>query len=142
MVIHDWPLYANLLAILGRKSFGHVRRAAFRLDVGDETLVIALFGNDNYQTDAAVQKEIDLFRSEVVETGTEELGFGLSADGLTWALVIKPDLDRNQTIPARVFQMEMLKSSIEDFVIGNRGFSAAFQSARSRGSVSEYYSAQ
>jgi hypothetical protein len=142
MVIHDWSLYANLLAILSRKSFAHIRRAAFRLDVDNESLVIALFGNDGYQTNPAVQKEIDRFRSDIVETGNEELGFGLSPDGLAWAIVIKPDLDRNQTVPARIFQMEMLKSSIEDLVTGNRAFSFAFEPAQTRGSVSAYYPAK
>jgi hypothetical protein len=142
MVIHDWPMYANLLAALGRRSFSHVHRAAFRLDVDNETLVIALFGNDDYQTDGQVQKEIDGFRQDMEETGNEELGFGLSPDGRTWALVIKPDLDRNQTIPARIFQVEMLKSFLEDIVAGKRNIYRAFETPKNRRSLNEYYPAK
>jgi hypothetical protein len=142
MVIHDWPMYANLLAALGRKSFGHVHRAAFRLDVDNETLIIALFGNDDYQTNGQVQKEIDGFRQDIVETGNQELGFGLSPDGLTWALVIKPDLERNQTIPAKVFQVEMLKCFLEDIVVGKRSISRVFETPQYRWSVSESYPAK
>ncbi len=138
MVIHDWPLYANFLAVLGRKSFAHVHRAAFRLDVDDKSIIIALFGNEDYKTIDQIQKEIDGFRLDIVETGNQVLGFGLSADGLTWALIIKPDLERNQTIPAKVFQMEMLKSLIEDLVTGNRSAAFAFETQKNRRSMSEF----
>jgi hypothetical protein len=142
MVIHDWPLYANLLAVLGRKSFAHVHRAAFRLDVDDKSVIIALFGNENRKTMDQIQKEIDGFRLDIVETGNQVLGFGLSPDGLSWALIIKPDLDRNQTIPAKVFQMEMLKSFIEDLVTGNRSAAIALEAQNKRRCASEYFPAQ
>jgi hypothetical protein len=142
MIVHDWPLYANLLAVLCQKSFGHVHRAAFRLDVADETLIIAVFGNDDYRINARIQKEVDGFRQDIVETGNRELAFGLSPDGRAWALVIRPDLERNRTAPAKVFHMEMLKSFTEDLVTGNRSTPFPAGTQKKRWSVNEYFPAQ
>src|SRR5262249_12978971 len=83
-------------------------------------LVIALFGNDNYSADAALQNEIDGYRDQLLGTGNDELGFALSPDGATWVLLIRPRLERNSTISAKVFQLEMLKSSLIVIVCGQR----------------------
>jgi len=60
-----------------------------RLPCGTGQLVGA-FGNDGYTTDDRVQREVSALRRQLQEVVLEELGFGLSDDGHTWALLVRP----------------------------------------------------
>jgi len=81
----------------------------------DMPLVLGVFGNDNESGYRALQ-EIELVRQELEEESLHELGFGTSGDGVTWALLIAPDLSPCQTQIGRVFRKEMLKAFLEDIV--------------------------
>ena len=120
-----------------------MHRAAFCLDGKEENLVIAIFGNDDdYSANAALQNEIDVYRDQLLGTGNDELGFAVSPDGSTWVLLIRPRLERNRTLAAKVFQLEMLKSFLDDIVCGQRlafAFSDAPESSRP---VKEYHPAK
>ena len=118
MVIHNWTLLAKLLATIAHQRLNHFHRAAFCLDAAEDQLIIAVFGSDDYSSNSRSRKEVDRFRQSLLETGNEELGFSLSPDGETWVLLIKPNLGRNRTYAAKIFQLEMLKSDLDDFVEG------------------------
>jgi hypothetical protein len=120
MTTQNWPLLAKLLAIVAHKRLRQIHRAAFCLDGSEESLIIAIFGNDNYSADPSLQSEIDSYREQLAGTGNDELGFALSPDGSTWVLLTKPKLGRNRTLCAKVFQLEMLKSLLDDIVSGHR----------------------
>ena len=75
-------------------------------------------GNDNYGADGKARWEVDLVRQWLKNTGIEELGFGLSADSHTWALLVRADSQHYQTDVGRAFQMEMLKASLDDALRG------------------------
>jgi hypothetical protein len=120
MVTQNWPLLAKLLSIVAHQRLQQVHRAAFCLDGKEENLVIAVFGNDNYSANPALQNEIDVYRDQLLGTGNDELGFAVSPDGSTWVLLIRPRLERNRTLAAKLFQLEMLKSFLDDVVCGQR----------------------
>jgi hypothetical protein len=143
MKTQNWPLLAKLLAIVAHKRLQQVHRAAFCLDGNEENLIIALFGNDKYSADNRLQSEIDGYREQLAGTGNDELGFALSPDGATWVLLTRPQLERNRTLPAKVFQLEMLKSLLDDIVSGHQTALAAF-SDQHEGSrtISEYHPAK
>jgi hypothetical protein len=142
MTTHNWPLLAKLLAVVAHKRLDHVHRAAFCIDGNEENLVIAIFGNDDYSANSRTQHEVDSFRLEMNETANLELGFGLSPDGGTWVLLLRPDLARSQTLPAKVFQLEMLKSRLDDIVCAPPGAEASSQAEAAHRSVSEYHPAR
>jgi len=118
MVTHNWPLLAKLLAIIAHRRLNHVYRAAFCLDGTEDNLVVAVFGNDEYASNDRCHHDVESFREALTETGNDELGFSVSPDGESWVLLTRPDLARNQTYAAKVFQLEMLKESLDDFVEG------------------------
>jgi len=117
MKTQNWPLLAKLLAIVAHKRLQQVHRAAFCLDGSEENLIIAIFGNDDY-SNTRLQNEIDTYREQLAGTGNDELGFALSPDGATWVLLTRPKLERNKTLAAKVVQLEMLKSFLDDIVCG------------------------
>jgi|SRR6266851_1140097 len=118
MVTHNWHLLAKLLAIIAHQRLDHFQRAAFCLDANEDNLIIAIFGNDGYTSNSRSRQEVESFRHGLAETGNNELGFSLSPDGETWVMLIKPNLERNHTYAAKIFQLEMLKSDLDDFVDG------------------------
>jgi hypothetical protein len=67
----------------------HLARGAIPLknDGGRETLM-AVFGNDGYEQDTRVRREVELLRHCLDEASMKELGFGISEDGFSWALVV------------------------------------------------------
>jgi hypothetical protein len=142
MKTQNWPLLAKLLAIVAHKRLQQVHRAAFCLDGNEDNLIIALFGNDDYSADARLQSEIDSYREQLTGTGNDELGFALSPDGATWVLLTRPNLERNQTLSAKVFQLEMLKSLLDDVVCGQPPVFACSHEHEEGRTVREYYPAR
>ena len=141
MKTQNWPLLAKLLAMVAHRRLQQVHRAAFCLDGNGDNLIIALFGNDNYSADNRLQSEIDGYREQLAGTGNDELGFALSPDGATWVLLTRPNLG-NQTLSAKVFQLEMLKSLLDDIVSGQpTALAFSDQHERSR-TISEYHPAK
>jgi hypothetical protein len=83
----------------------------------DGTLLAGVFGNDGYIRDAKARLEAHLVRNRLKDLDAAELGFGLSPDGHTWAVLVKADWQQYQTTAARAFQMEMLKSTLDDVLV-------------------------
>ena len=142
MARQNWPMLAKLLAIIAHKRLQQVHRAAFCLDGNEDHLIIAIFGNDNYSADAELQNEIDGYREQLSGTGNDELGFALSPQGDTWVLLTQPKLERNRTVPAKVFQLEMLKSSLDDIVCGQPPAFASSDQYEAGRPVREYHPAK
>ena len=81
----------------------------------DHLLVIGLFGNDNHLGEAS-GVEIELIRKALHDTQMFELGFSLSADGCTWAMLIGERHSSLTTAAGKGFHKEMLKLHLEDVV--------------------------
>jgi hypothetical protein len=119
MSIQSWNEFATVLAVYARKNLSSVHRAAMMIPLSINNLTVAVvFGNDNYGADGKARWEVDLVRQWLKNTGIEELGFGLSADSHTWALLVRADSQHYQTDVGRAFQMEMLKASLDDALRG------------------------
>jgi hypothetical protein len=84
--------------------------------VEDGTAVVGVFGNDNYQADAKARREVELIRAQLPETDAEEVGFGLSQDGFSWALLVRVNDSRYQTAVGKALQKELLKVFLEEAV--------------------------
>jgi hypothetical protein len=84
--------------------------------VEDGTAVVGVFGNDNYQADAKARREVELIRVQLRDTDAEEVGFGLSRDGFSWALLVRVNDSRYQTAVGKTLQKELLKIYLEDAV--------------------------
>ena len=54
--------------------------------------------NDDYRNDDKVCREVALVRDGLREAGLEEVGFGTSHDGYSWALLVKTDTDSYNTL--------------------------------------------
>jgi hypothetical protein len=104
-----------------------VERGALPLRLVDETtkpprtvedgpLVLGVFGNDCYLTDAKARREVELLRQRLKDAEARELGFGVSEDGRTWALLVGVDRNRYQTEAGRGLQRELLKVFLEEAV--------------------------
>jgi hypothetical protein len=76
----------------------------------------AVFGNDRYLANHLAKKEVGLIREHLREAGLEELGFGLSYDGQSWALLVRTEIDGLRTPSARAFRTEMYRAYLEDLV--------------------------
>jgi hypothetical protein len=84
--------------------------------VVEEGAVIGVFGNDNYIAEAKARREVELTRRQIKDVGAEEVGFGLSQDGFTWALLVRCDDRRYRTEAGKALQRELLKIALEEAV--------------------------
>jgi hypothetical protein len=117
---------ASGLAAHVRKNLTFVERGAVPVRLVDDTAgpirvieegsVIGIFGNDNYIAEAKARREVELTRRQLKDVGAEEVGFGLSHDGYTWALLVRCDGGRYQTDAGRALQKELLKIALDDAV--------------------------
>jgi hypothetical protein len=125
---YSWSETANGLAQQVRKGYGFVKRGVVPLRFVDDTeqpprfvddapLVVGVFGNDNYLWDDKTRREVELVRQRLRDLPeVAEMGFGLSQDGQTWAMLIATDRDRYHTQAGQLFQKEMLKAALEQVV--------------------------
>lgn len=124
MTCDNWNQTAAGLANYLRQFRSVVERGAVSIQVErdpnaharkDDPMLISVFGNDHAYEDLA-QREIELVRQALEEIGLQELAFGLSADGFTWAMVIGEKDNNLRTAAGRIFRREMLKYFLEDLV--------------------------
>ena len=76
----------------------------------------AVFGNDRYLANHLAKKEVGLVREHLRDEGLEEVGFGLSHDGQSWALLIRTDFEGLQTATARALRTEMYRAYLEELL--------------------------
>jgi hypothetical protein len=92
----------------------------------DGDIVLAVFGNDRYQRDMRVNQEVELVRRWLTAAGARELGFGISPDGHSWAMLLEIDNRRYRTPAGRAFYAEMVRVEVEEEV--DRAWVAACRS--------------
>jgi hypothetical protein len=125
---YSWTETANGLAQQVHTSYSFVERGVVPLRLVDDSvqpprlvddaqLVVGVFGNDNYLGDDKTRKEVEHVRTQLRHLpDITEIGFGLSTDGQTWALLVATDKDRYHTKAGQVFQKELLKAALEQVV--------------------------
>jgi hypothetical protein len=119
MAPRNWTEFTTALAMYARQRLSTVDRGTVMIRcTGDGSLIAGVFGNDNYARDDRSRREATLVRRRLREMSAEELGFAISPDGHTWAVLVQSSQHPYQTEAAKVFQMEMLKNCLEDMVQG------------------------
>jgi hypothetical protein len=122
-----WNAVASDLAMHARKHFSCLPRGAVPVRLMEEepsagmlledgTVVVGVFGNDNYLADFRVRREVELIRQRLRDAFAEEVGFGLSQDGYSWALLVRVDGGRYHTAVGKAFQKELLRAFLDDAV--------------------------
>jgi len=108
-----------MLANFARNNLFTVNRGTFQIRIPDEEpMAAAAFGNDDYSHDVEVRREIAMLRGCLSDRAADELGFGTSDDGRSWALIVRPQSWRYRTAVGKKFQTEMLKGFLGDVVQG------------------------
>jgi hypothetical protein len=116
-MVANLNLFACMLATYARQKMSDIHRAALLVRSStDGKMLAAIFGNDDFMTNAQSRKEVELLRRQLREASIEELAFGLSRDGQTWTLLIKAECDEFQTATGKGFRMEMLRAYLDDAV--------------------------
>jgi hypothetical protein len=82
----------------------------------DGDLVVGVFGNDRYLFDKRAVREVELVREWLTAAGARELGFGVSPDGHSWAMLVQIDNRRYRTPAGRVFYAELVRAEVEEEV--------------------------
>ncbi len=117
MALVSLDTFATILATYARKKLDTVNRAALLVKcVRDGNIVAAVIGNDNYIASSAAQQEVELVRQQLRDAEVEELAFGLSQDGYSWALLVKADNQGFQTAAGKAFRSEMLRGHLDEMV--------------------------
>jgi hypothetical protein len=107
---------ARLAAHVGAER-GLMDRGALLIgSAGEPTMAAMLFGNDGYAASKETQLAVEILRQRLQNDGTEELGFALSPDGHSWALLVRAHRSVCQTAVGKSFQMELWKLSLDDAV--------------------------
>jgi len=110
-----------------RKQWLSVQRGVVPVRVVDETriparradedpAIVGVFGNDNYLCDERARREVEFVRQHLREAEAHELGFGVSQDGYTWAILVQANSREYQTEVGKKFQREMLRAMLDDIV--------------------------
>jgi hypothetical protein len=123
MTGYDWNETARGLAGFVQKFRFLVQRGVVPLqvekkhaqrEVDEDSLLFGVFGNDE---GGAEHREAEAVRNHLHDDPTlHELGFGVSGDGATWAILIAAEQTHYQTAAGRACQRELLKISLEDAV--------------------------
>jgi hypothetical protein len=124
---YSWCETANGLARQVHKVYPFVKRGVVPLRFVDDTvtppqfvndapLVVGVFGNDSSLWDDKMRRELEVVRERLKDLPVAEMGFGLSEDGHTWAMLVGTERDRYQTRAGQVLQKELLKASLEQIV--------------------------
>jgi hypothetical protein len=127
MTPRNWSEVASNLATHARRNFFFLSRGAVPVRLMEDDVmtgrviedghaVVGVFGNDNYVADGRARREVEFVRNRLREVAAEEVGFGLSPDGYSWAMLIRTDGRRYKTSLGRAFQKELLKAFLEEAV--------------------------
>jgi hypothetical protein len=117
MAQRNWSEFTSALAMYVRQKLSTVDRGTLMIRcTGDGSLIAGVFGNDNYVRDDRSRREATLVRSRLRDMAAEELGFAISPDGFTWAVLVQAHQQPYSTEAARTFQMELLKNCLDEIV--------------------------
>jgi hypothetical protein len=123
MTGYDWNETAREVADFVQQLRPIVDRGAIPLQLDardavageDEPVVVGMFGNDNDPGNSG-SREVELVRNRLQDSPLEELGYGESSDGSTWALVIGAVQSPCLTPTGHRFQRELLQIFLDDLV--------------------------
>jgi hypothetical protein len=124
MARYCWNETAGGLAQQVHQTYAHVERGVVPLRFLDESvtpprfiedgpLVVGVFGNDNFSGEDRTRFEVDLVRSRLLDLGGKEVGFGLTPDGRSWAMLVEVMATPCHTRPGRTLQKELLRVSLD-----------------------------
>jgi hypothetical protein len=82
----------------------------------DGPLVVAVFGNDTYYTDAKAREVVERVRRRLPDAGAEEMGFAVNPDGSSWVLLAGTDGGRYRTAMGKALQKLLLEAFLDDVV--------------------------
>ncbi len=82
----------------------------------DGPLVVAVFGSDNFYTDAKAREVVQQVRRRLPEAGAAEMGFAVNADGSSWVLLAGADGGRYRTAAGKSLQKLLLEGFLDDVV--------------------------
>lgn len=117
MALVNLDTFATILASYARQRLADVHRAALLVRGSkDGSVIAAVFGNDNYAHSGEARREVELVRQQLREAAAEEVAFGLSPDGYSWALLVRTDSQGFATEAGKVFRTEMLRAYLDDAV--------------------------
>jgi hypothetical protein len=117
MALYNGKVSATLLAIYVRYKLSAVPYGTLLIRaVADGNLIAAVFGNESYLFNDAVKRQVELIRYWIRDSGTQELGFGISPDGHSWAMLIHVDHGSLQTVAGKTFHAEMFQCGLDDAV--------------------------
>src|SRR5438552_222979 len=118
MAQRNWSEFTAQFATYARSKLATNERGTLLIRcTADGTVLAGVYGNDNYRASSRARQEAYLVRQRLREMAAAELGFALSPDGYTWAVLVQAR-QPYQTPAGRLFQMEMLKDALEDTVQG------------------------
>jgi hypothetical protein len=127
MTQHEWNYTAKQFAQEMLRYRPFVERGAVPIRCGAEnpileegSLVVGVFGNERDDGGRPAQGEVDKVRNRFKDAGMQELGFGLSEDGFTWALLFEAEKDHYQTVAGRELQKELLAILLQDVILEAR----------------------
>jgi len=122
MTGHDWNETAREVAGFAQQLRPLVDRGAVPLQIDsqetreeEEPVLVGIFGNDNNPGNSG-RREVELVRNRLNDSPLEELGYGESADGATWAMIIGATGNHCQTALGQRFQQELLQIFLDDMV--------------------------
>jgi hypothetical protein len=117
MVMRTWDEFAADLTAYVRKHWPTMHRGAVLMPfVNDTNLFALLFGNNLLPVWEKANAEAEAIRQHIRRHQIEDLGFGLSPDGLTWVLVVRVEKTLCETTLGQAFQREMVKFTLEEAV--------------------------
>jgi hypothetical protein len=109
--------FARMLATYAGNKLSQIHRTALLVRSSREgALLAAIIGNDGYADSSHTRREVELVRQQLRDAAIEELAFGRSLDGNSWALLVKADNQGFQTAVGRAFRTEMLRAYLDDAV--------------------------
>src|SRR5262245_42465436 len=127
----NWSEFTAAFATYARSKLATNERGTLLIRcTGDGTVLAGVYGNDNYRANSRARQEAYLVRQRLREMSASEIGFALSPDGYTWAVLGQARQQPYQTAAGKLFQMEMLKQALEDMVQGAWRAAADGNSAR------------
>lgn len=117
MELRTWNEFAADLTTYVRKHWPAMHRGAVLMPfVNDSCLFALVFGNNALPVWDKANAEAEVIRQSIHRHDMEDLGFGLSADGLTWVLLVRVEKTGCETALAQTFQREMVKLILEEAV--------------------------
>ena len=117
MSVINLDTFASILATYVRQRLADVHRAALLVRSSkDGSVLAAIFGNDDYARNVTARREVELVRQHLRDAAVQEMAFGLSPDGHSWALLVKADNHGLGTKIGQQFRTEMLRAYLDDAV--------------------------